>query len=222
MGFAIVGAIVRGARVWAWVSVAVCWGVALLVSIVSGVQVSPGRIAAVTLGVLVLMGVGEAVRTRCDQLEQMRHTIADRRQGEVVAERVRIARELHDVLAHSLSQINVQARVGLHLMASQPERAADALASIKSTSKIALDEVRTVLGILRADADAEFEPEPDLARLGGLLESMAVQGLTVTLDNALSSVPPAAVQLAIYRIVQESLTNAARHSGSDSASITLS
>ncbi len=88
---------------------------------------------------------------------------------------MRIARELHDVLAHSLSQINVQAGVGLHLMEKQPDKAADALASIKETSKSALDEVRSVLGILRAEGgtpvDAPLVPEPDLDRLPALVEA---------------------------------------------------
>jgi hypothetical protein len=127
----------------------------------------------------------------------------------VQAERVRIARELHDVLAHSLSQINVQAGVGLHLMDKQPEKAAAALASIKETSKTALDEVRSVLGVLRAeggaDPSAPLVPEPDLARLAGLAASVTSQGIDVSLDNRFGAVPQA-VQLAVYRIVQESLT----------------
>jgi signal transduction histidine kinase len=128
------------------------------------------------------------------------------------------------VLAHSLSQINVQAGVGLHLMESQPQKAADALASIKLTSKTALDEVRSVLGILRSGAnpDAPLVPEPDLSRLAGLAASITEQGVTVTLDNRLDAPPPAAIQLAIYRIVQESLTNVLRHAHATKTTVTLS
>jgi signal transduction histidine kinase len=141
----------------------------------------------------------------------------------VQAERVRLARELHDVLAHSLSQINVQAGVGLHLMESQPQKAADALASIKLTSKTALDEVRSVLGILRSDGDpdAPLVPEPDLARLPGLAASVTEQGVAVTISDGIGAPPPAATQLAIYRIVQESLTNVLRHAHATAATVTL-
>jgi signal transduction histidine kinase len=136
---------------------------------------------------------------------------------------VRIARELHDVLAHSLSQINVQAGVGLHLMDRQPDKARDALASIKDTSKTALDEVRSVLGVLRAEGspiDAPLVPEPDLGRLPALV---AAAGLRVDLDDRLRHAEvPAPVQLALYRIVQESLTNVSRHAtGATHVEVTL-
>ena len=162
-----------------------------------------------------------------EQLREIGRQIAARKQSEVQAERVRIARELHDVLAHSLSQINVQAGVGLHLIDSQPQRAAEALANIKSASKAALDEVRTVLGILRSDpgepAGAPLAPEPDLARLPDLVDSFRVQGLDIAYANALEveSAAPAATQLALYRICQEALTNVLRHSESRGASVYL-
>ncbi|CAN5296705.1 hypothetical protein BH09ACT5_BH09ACT5_22020 [soil metagenome] len=140
------------------------------------------------------------------------------------AERVRIARELHDVLAHSLSQINVQASVGLHLMDKQPARASEALASIKETSKTALDEVRSVLGVLRAeggqDPSAPLVPEPDLSRLPGLAASVTSQGVEVALRNDVADAPKA-VQLAVYRIVQESLTNVVRHAGATHAAVVI-
>jgi signal transduction histidine kinase len=170
------------------------------------------------------VGAAEGVRTRGERIDRYRSALAVRRQSEVQAERVRIARELHDVLAHSLSQINVQAGVGLHLMEKQPEKAAAALASIKETSKTALDEVRSVLGVLRAeggaDPNAPLVPEPDLARLDGLVASVTSQGIDVTLDNRLAAVPQA-TQLALYRIVQESLTNVARHAHASSARVEL-
>jgi signal transduction histidine kinase len=129
------------------------------------------------------------------------------------------------VLAHSLSQINVQAGVGLHLMDSEPERAREALANIKASSKTALDEVRSVLGVLRAeggaDPSAPLVPEPDLSRLAGLAASVTAQGTNIDVRNALTTEPPAAVQLALYRIAQESLTNVLRHSGASSVTLTL-
>jgi signal transduction histidine kinase len=228
LAFAIVSAIVRDARVWAWVSIAVAWVTVLTVAIALGNdRLTAGRIAATTLGVLIVVGIGEAMRTRRERAEEFRRLVGQRRQSEVQAERVRIARELHDVLAHSLSQINVQAGVGLHLMDRQPEKAKEALASIKETSKTALDEVRSVLGVLRAeggaDPNAPLVPEPDLARLPGLAASVTAHGIQVRLDDRLAiDEVPKPVQLALYRIVQESLTNVTRHAaGATAASVML-
>jgi signal transduction histidine kinase len=220
--FAIVGAIVRGARLWAWISVGVTWVVTIVVGLMIGVELQPARIAATTLLILIVFGVGEAIRTRRDHFEQYQQALIQRRHDEVQAERTRIARELHDVLAHSLSQINVQAGVGLHLMDAHPEKAKEALASIKDSSKSALDEVRSLLGVLRAGTgqDAPLVPEPDLARLPGLIDSVRTQGLDVTLDLGIDDAPKA-TQLAIYRIVQESLTNVIRHAGATHATVTI-
>ena len=171
----------RDARIWAWVSIGVCWIVSITVAGVLGREEwTPFRIAGTTLGILIVFGIGESIRTRRDRASEYRRLATERRQSAVQGERVRIARELHDVLAHSLSQINVQAGVGLHLMEKQPEKAADALASIKETSKTALDEVRSVLGMLRAEggssADAPLVPEPDLDRLPALVEAASRAG----------------------------------------------
>ncbi|MBC7723571.1 MAG: sensor histidine kinase [Burkholderiaceae bacterium] len=240
LAFALVGAIVRGARLWAWTAVSAAWLATLAIAIGLDLSWQPARIAGITLGILVVLGVGESMRTRRERFEQVGRTLAERRQTEVQAERVRIARELHDVLAHSLSQINVQASVGLHLAEKQPQTAVAALASIKETSKTALDEVRAVLGILRAeggaDVGAPLVPEPDLSRLPGLVASVSSQGVHVALDDRTAAGeaggavgagaaapvrPSAAVQLAVYRIVQESLTNVVRHSGATSATVTI-
>jgi len=137
LAFGIVLAVARGARVWAWASVGTAWISTVVIGLLLGADWHPARIAVTTLGILIVFGVGEAVRSRRENFEKYRSALAQRRQTEVQAERVRIARELHDVLAHSLSQINVQASVGLHLADSQPAKAKDALASIKETSKTA-------------------------------------------------------------------------------------
>ena len=228
LAFGIVSAIVRNARIWAWVSIAVAWSATIVVAIALGNdRLTAGRIAATTLGILIVVGIAEGLRTRRERTAEFRRRLSQRRQTEVQAERVRIARELHDVLAHSLSQINVQAGVGLHLMDKQPEKAAEALASIKETSKTALDEVRSVLGVLRAedgaDPSAPLVPEPDLSRLPGLAASVTAQGIDVRLDDRLPIAEvPKPVQLALYRIAQESLTNVARHAdGATHATVTL-
>ncbi len=219
LAFAIIGAIVRGARVWAWVSIVVAWSASVAVAlVVGGTRFEAPRLVATTLGILIVVGVAEGLRARRERYAEFRRRMSEARQSEVQAERVRIARELHDVLAHSLSQINVQAGVGLHLMEKQPrspkatQQAAEALASIKETSKTALEEVRSVLGVLRAengaDPSAPLVPEPGLDRLGAL----TVPGVRVELADGLDHAEvPQPVQFAIYRIVQESLTNVGRH-----------
>jgi signal transduction histidine kinase len=221
LAFAIVSAIVRGARVWAWVSVGAAWIATVGAALALGRESwTPGRIAATTLGILIFFGIGEGIRTRRERAAEYWRLARQREQSEVQAERVRIARELHDVLAHSLSQINVQAGVGLHLMDRQPDKAAEALASIKETSKSALDEVRSVLGALRSEGnpDAPLVPEPGLDRLPALVD--AIRGVDVTLDNRIGDAPKS-VQLALFRIAQESLTNVTRHADATHATVRL-
>ncbi|MET0955616.1 MAG: sensor histidine kinase [Cryobacterium sp.] len=226
LGFAIVLGIVRGARIWVYASVALAWLGTVAGAGLAGVTFNPFRIAGTTLALVLVMGVGEGVRRRRESILEYRRSADARRMSAEQRERMRIARELHDVLAHSLSQINVQAGVGLHLIDSQPHKAAEALANIKSASKNALDEVRTVLGILRSDPAeprAPLAPEPDLAGLPALIQSFGEQGLDVAYTNALDveGAAPAATQLALYRICQEALTNVLRHAGSPGASVYL-
>jgi signal transduction histidine kinase len=142
---------------------------------------------------------------------------------------MRIARDLHDVVAHNISVINVQANTALHLMDRQPERARSALSTINDVSKQALVELRTVLGVLRdVDASGAAEaaplvPAPGLARLGDLVAHAAAVGLAVRVEQDGERVRlPADVDLAAYRIIQEALTNSARHSGGSRATVRLS
>ncbi|NUR28513.1 MAG: sensor histidine kinase [Catenulispora sp.] len=129
-------------------------------------------------------------------------------------ERLEIARELHDVLAHSISLIAVQANVALEVMDRRPEQARIALSAIKDASRSALGEVRSVLTVLRGDQAAPRDPAPDLGRLPHLVEMAEAAGLKVALSvvGDLEAVP-LAVSQAGYRIVQESLTNVVRHAG---------
>jgi signal transduction histidine kinase len=227
LAFAIVSAIVRGARLWGWASVGAVWLGLLIAALTLGPILSPGRIAFTTFGLLAMLGIGEAVRARRERIAAFRRASLQRRQTAAEAERVRIARELHDVLAHSLSSINVQAGVGLHLMERDPAKAAEALAVIKATSKTALDEVRSVLGVLRSDGSAEgapLVPEPDRSQLESLTRSVSAQGLDVSLEIATELVAaevPRQIQLALYRIVQESLTNVVRHAGATRVTVTV-
>ncbi|MFE6183695.1 sensor histidine kinase [Streptomyces sp. NPDC056465] len=130
-------------------------------------------------------------------------------------ERLRIARELHDVIGHTLSTIHVQASSTLHRLPKNPDLAKEALTAIKRSSKDGLQEVRATLGVLRqADEAAPTTPSPGLSRIGELISSATRAGLDVHIErHGTPALLPAAVDLAAYRIVQESLTNAVRHSG---------
>ncbi|WP_085370851.1 sensor histidine kinase [Leifsonia sp. NCR5] len=223
LALAVVSAVVRGARVWAWGTLA---GLAVLgplaAYLLSAQPTASIRPLIVALILLLLVGVGEAIRNRRDRYRELSRTIAARRESAAEAERLRIARELHDVLAHSLSQISVQAGVGLHLFDSRPEKARESLEAIKATSSQALEEVRGVLGFLRSEGDgAARAPEPDIDRIPSLVETYQRAGLDVRYDNALTSVPAPAIQLAIYRIVQESLTNVGRHAQASTVHVSL-
>ncbi len=225
--FAIMFATMRGARVWVWGTIAAGTLTVIGASLVLDSHPASAIRLLMTVVVLCLfVGIGEARRSRRERFRQFRVAQSQRRQSEAERERVRIARELHDVLAHSLSSINVQAGVGLHLIDSQPERAAQSLAAIKEASKQALDEVRGVLGLLRSGTSADPAaaaprvPEPDLSRLPALVEASSGSGVAVTVTNHLTSYVPPMIQRAIYRIVQESLTNVIRHATASRAEVT--
>lgn len=221
--FAVIGAVMRGAHVWVWATLA---GVALVPGIawfaVGGNPFAIVRVLFVVIALCLVVALAEAGRSRRERYRAMSRDVATRRQSAEEAERLRIARELHDVLAHSLSQISVQAGVGLHLFDTEPERARQSLETIKATSRAALDDVRSVLGLLRRDGEhAATSPEPDLAQLGALIDTAGAAGLTVTIENRLHGTVPSPVQLALYRIVQESLTNVIKHSAARVATVMI-
>ncbi|TYB41546.1 sensor histidine kinase [Actinomadura chibensis] len=129
-------------------------------------------------------------------------------------ERLRIARELHDVVGHHLSLINVQAGTALHRYHRDPAQGEAALAAIKESSREALRDLRATLGVLRqADEEAPTAPAPGLDRIGDLVGAARAAGLTVRTELDGAADPPTEVGLAAYRIVQESLTNVSRHAG---------
>lgn len=130
-------------------------------------------------------------------------------------ERLRIAREVHDVLGHHLSLINVQASAALHR--PDPVRSEQALAAIKQASRETLRELRTTLGVLRQDGEAPTAPAPGLAHLGDLVAAAGAAGLRVRTELGEDRRLPAEVDLAAYRIVQEALTNVTRHAAASSA-----
>ncbi|MGP3976117.1 sensor histidine kinase [Streptomyces sp. 8N114] len=169
-----------------------------------------------------LCTAGDLARVRRAERERRVREEEEAAKRRADEERLRIARELHDVLAHSISVINVQAGVGLALLDSDPAQARTALTTIKSASKEALGEVRQVLATLRAPGDAPRAPAPGLDRLGELTEQAASAGLRVSTETEGTPVPlPPGVDLAAFRVVQEALTNIVRHSGSRTAAIRI-
>jgi signal transduction histidine kinase len=167
---------------------------------------------------LVVAEVAMAGRQRRLAAERTRAEEARRRVGE---ERMRIARELHDVLAHNISLINVQAGVALHLMDEQPGQSRSALQAIKQASNDALGELRSVLDILRQGDEAPPRaPASGLASLDRLVAGAEATGLPVSAKVEGTPRPlPAGTDLAAFRIVQESLTNVTRHAGPASATV---
>ncbi|MBL1066715.1 sensor histidine kinase [Streptomyces sp. 7-21] len=153
-----------------------------------------------------------AIRERAERAEQTREEEARRR---VTEERMRIARELHDVVAHHISLVNVQAGVASHVMDSRPDQAKEALAHIRQASRRALSELQTTVGLLRQRDEpvAPTAPAGGLAVLGELVEGFTRTGMSVTVDVRTGGPLPSAVDLAAYRIVQEALTNVHKHAG---------
>jgi signal transduction histidine kinase len=161
------------------------------------------------------------LRTR--ELEGETARLVVERDTAVARERARLARELHDVVAHSVSTMVVQAQAGDSLLDAQPERAREAFGSIERSGRQALIELRRLLGLLRDEGQgAETEPQPGLAQLDGLVESVREAGLSVAVhvDGPRAPLPPG-LDLAAYRIVQEGLTNALKHASPKEAQLVV-
>jgi signal transduction histidine kinase len=168
-----------------------------------------------------------AVEERARRAEQSRDSEARRR---VAEERVRIARELHDLVAHQITLANAQATVADHLFDARPEQTRKSLKELIETTGNALDDLRATVGLLRQAGDAAgegtgaapAEPAPGLSRLPTLLESFRRAGLEVSVHQEGTARPlPPGVDLTAYRIVQEALTNVTKHAGTGSARVHL-
>jgi signal transduction histidine kinase len=176
--------------------------------------------------------VGDSVQVRgvyvaglAEQAAQRQREAVERAQRSVAEERLQIARELHDVVAHSLSVIAVQSGVGRHVIDEQPAEAKKALSAVEATSRAALTELRRMLGVLRRDESqpATLAPAPGVAALGSLVDRVRAAGFVVDLDaksTVVETLPPS-VQLSIYRIVQEALTNVVKHAGPASVRVEI-
>lgn len=171
---------------------------------------------------LIALLLGEALRgrrayaheaeLRAVQAERIQQEAAQRR---VVEERLQIARELHDILAHTVALINVQAGVAAHVIDQQPEQAREALNHIKTASRATLQELRALVGVLRdGDGGAPRAPAPGLGSLDDLISTVRDAGLSVDLEmDRRNGSLPATVDVAAYRILQEALTNVIKHAG---------
>ncbi|WP_369200325.1 sensor histidine kinase [Streptomyces sp. PU-14G] len=226
-GFA---ALVAGYRYATWSALGMLWLGNLLVAHAFHRLLPPGGDPPGSWGtdlfmlvwMVALCTAGELARVRRAERERRQRETAEAERRRADEERLRIARELHDVLAHSISVINVQAGVGLALLDSDPAQARTALTTIKTASKEALGEVRQVLDTLRAPGDAPRAPAPGLDRLAELSEQAASVGLRVTTETEGAPVPlPPGADLAAFRVVQEALTNVVRHSGSRTALVRI-
>ncbi|MFG3438695.1 sensor histidine kinase [Nonomuraea sp. NPDC047897] len=185
----------------------------------AGLGVSDHLMVVVVL--VAVWGAGRSLRLRRAYLEELkdraarleRAHAADTRAARA-EERSRIARELHDVVAHHVSVMTVQASAAGKVLASDPELAREALAAIEHTGRMAMAEMRNIVGVLRADARAELGPQPGTGDLPALVAQMREAGLVtrLTVEGSAGAVP-AGVDLAAYRLVQEGLTNTLRHAG---------
>ena len=201
----------------------------------AAVQLTPGGFqnpTVITNGLIIgaawllghFVGRRRAYTARLEQTAELERTRAEQARRAVAEERLRLARELHDVVAHSISVIAVQSGVGAHVASTQPEEAAKALKAIEATSRAALTELRRLLGVLRQEGESQGDlaPVPGLADLDGLLAEVAKTGLGVRLRVEGKPPPlPAGIDLSAYRIVQEALTSVVKHAGPARVQVTI-
>jgi signal transduction histidine kinase len=172
--------------------------------------------------------LGESVRSRrviaaeaVERARQAERTREEEARSRVDAERLRIAREVHDTVAHAIAIINVQSGVTAYLLDKRPERAREALLTIEQTSSQALHEMRAVLGVLRDD-DHGRTPYPGLGQINQLTAMAREAGLDIKVEVDSSAAPlPSAVDTTAYRILQESITNVIRHVGPTRVTVAL-
>jgi signal transduction histidine kinase len=223
---AFVSAVFMGRRVPAWVLLGVAWAGLVFLPHLVGDASAPtvGKAIGIAVWLFLLGEFAEIARSKRERHLEQERAEREKAAAQAGQERLLIARELHDVLAHNVSLINVQAGVALHLLDEQPERARPALEAIKDASSETLREMRSVLDILRKPG--EQPPRTPTAGVGGLDELISrTQAAGISVDARVSGSPrglPASVDLAVYRIVQEALTNVARHAHPAAALVRLS
>lgn len=210
---------------WSWVTITSPYASAMEVVAVYLTLLATGSISIVAVWAL-----ANLQRARLRQLDLQREraeqAVREREQRTALAvaeERARIAREMHDVVAHSLSVIIAQADGGRFIASQRPERAADVLTTIGDTGRAALADMRSLLGVLRQDEHTTFGPQPGPAVLPELVERVRAAGLPVQLEvrGDLDGLPQA-LGVSLFRLVQEALTNVMKHAGDGArASVTI-
>jgi len=213
------------------VNEAIAWSIGTLI-VLTGATVAHNPLGTWGGGVVLLPGTvvvaffaGMAVRGRRNDARERRELAAREAQRRVDEERLRIARELHDVVAHTMATITVQAAAASQLLTTSPERAAQSLTAIRAASKEGLRELRAILDVLRNvdEGPDPAAPASGLARLDALVAGVRQAGLPV--DVTVEGPPrplPAVTDLAAFRIIQEALTNTVRHAGPATASVLVS
>jgi signal transduction histidine kinase len=209
---------------------AIAWAVGLLV-VLWGASVLNNPLGTFSGGVMtipftlaVALLAGIAIANRRAYGRSVRDRAAQEVRRQVDEERLRIARELHDVVAHTMATITVQAAAASQVLRSRPEQAAESLAAIRAASKEGLRELRAILDVLRhSDEPADLTmPAPGLARLDALAAGVRQAGLPVTvLVQGEPRATPVVTDLAAFRVIQEALTNAVRHAGPATATVTV-
>jgi signal transduction histidine kinase len=183
-----------------------------------------GGFVLVPANIAVALFGGMAIGDRRASLAAQRELAEREARRQIDEERLRIARELHDVVAHTMATINVQASAATALLPHRPEQAAESLAAIRAASKEGLRELRAILNVLRHADEPEdsTHPAPGLARLDAIAEGVRQAGLPVTVTVTGQPRPlPAVIDLAAFRIIQEALTNSIRHAGPATAAVTV-
>ena len=178
-----------------------------------------GDLPEFALGVILMFAIwyaGRRVRFRGERLAELEERRREEALRTVVEERTRIARELHDVVAHRVSLMTVQAGAARTIATDDPEKAAEAMGAVERAGREVLGELRHLLGVLRPDAEGDLFPQPGLIDIPHLVDEFNEAGLEVTLSAHGGELElPVRMELAVYRIVQEALTNALRHAGPD-------
>jgi signal transduction histidine kinase len=214
-------AVERDRRTGVYAGIAGIAGLLVVVGIQNSLDELPGPLLAAVAWPALAVAAGDLLRTRREAIaaaderarraEETREEEARRR---VAEERLHIARELHDVVAHRMAVVNVQAGVAEHLLRSRPDDAAAALRVVRSSAQSALDNLGSILNVLRSagESDASVEPAPMLTELTALIGSYRDAGLAVEYETSGAPRPLTdTTQLALYRTVQEALTNAHKY-----------
>ncbi len=211
-----------GLRWQAWAGAGIAAAAVVFAAALSG---DPNWLLRASAGVgwaAILVLIGQGFRRRSERFAEYRRRREAARKAERDAYRLTLARDIHDVVAHSLSMINVQASVALHVGSDDPQKLRPALEAIKAASKESLTEVRQLLGVLREDVPLAPAARPTLARIPELVKNAELGGLQVRFeDHSNHELVGPAQQEAAYRIIQEALTNVGRHSGAQSAVVHL-